>query len=117
MLSGPIVAAQAVWPRRRTQLQHEKRVGFVPRFAIVPPPRTTVREDLMRTGLKAIAAGLVIGAAAFYANAVSAEDGWITLLDSSNKGDWTEVGKANWAMKDGALSADKLDGKDPSYMV
>jgi hypothetical protein len=71
----------------------------------------------MRTGLRTIAAGLVVGAAALYASAVSAEDGWITLLDSSNKGDWTEVGKANWAMKDGALSADKLDGKDPSYMV
>src|ERR1700759_3746010 len=71
----------------------------------------------MRTGLRTIAAGLVIGAAALYANAVSAEDGWITLLDASNKGEWTEVGKANWAMKDGALTADKLDGKDPSYMV
>jgi hypothetical protein len=71
----------------------------------------------MRRQVKTIAAGLVIGAAAFYANVVSAEDGWITLLDSSNKGDWTEVGKANWEMKDGALSADKLDGKSPSYMV
>src|ERR1700726_4934490 len=32
-------------------------------------------------------------------------------------GDWSEVGKANWAMKDGALVADKLDGKDLSYLV
>jgi hypothetical protein len=33
-------------------------------------------------------------------------------------GDWTEVGKANWAMKDGALVADKItEGKDPSYLV
>jgi hypothetical protein len=72
-------------PMCRTQLQHEKRVGFVPRFAIVPPQKTTTREDLMRTGLKVIAAGLVIGAAVSYANAVSAEDGWITLLDASNK--------------------------------
>src|SRR5580692_2548781 len=71
----------------------------------------------MRRQVKTIAAGLVIGAAALYAGAVSADDGWVTLLDASNKGDWTEVGKANWAMKDGALSADKLDGKDPSYMV
>jgi hypothetical protein len=71
----------------------------------------------MRRQVKTIAAGLVIGAAALSAGAVSAEDGWITLLDSSNVGDWTEVGKANWTMKDGALSADKLDGKSPSYMV
>src|ERR1700761_494027 len=79
--------------------------------------KQALREDLMRTGLKAIAAGLVIGAAALYANAVSAEDGWVTLLDANNKGDWTEVGKANWAMKDGAYGADKLDGKDLSYLV
>ena len=71
----------------------------------------------MRKGLKTIAAGLVISAAALSASAVSAEDGWITLLDSSKKGDWTEVGKANWEMKDGAYSADKLDGKDLSYLV
>ena len=33
-------------------------------------------------------------------------------------GDWTEVGKANWAMKDGALVADKItEGKEPSYLV
>ncbi len=32
-------------------------------------------------------------------------------------GEWDEVGKANWAMKDGALTADKLDGKDISYLV
>ncbi len=42
----------------------------------------------------------------------------MTLLDSSKMGDWTEVGKANWAMKDGALVADKItEGKDPSYLV
>ena len=35
----------------------------------------------MRTGLRTIAAGLVIGATALYASAISAEDGWITLLD------------------------------------
>ena len=67
--------------------------------------------------VKTIAAGLVIGAAALSAGAVLADDGWITLLDSNNKGDWTEVGKANWEMKDGALSADKLDGKGSSFLV
>jgi 3-keto-disaccharide hydrolase len=66
-----------------------------------------------------LAAGLLMGAAAFQFSSVAfgQSDGWITLLDSTKMGDWSEVGKANWAMKDGALAADKLDGKDPSYLV
>ena len=72
----------------------------------------------MRYPFRPLAAGLLVGAAALYAGAAAGEsDGWITLLDSSNKGEWSEVGKANWEMKDGALSADKLDGKDLSYLV
>src|SRR6266481_9083230 len=69
--------------------------------------------------LSTLAAGLLIGAAAFQFSGVASgqSDGWITLLDSSKMGDWDEVGKANWAMKDGALVADKLDGKDLSYLV
>ena len=67
-----------------------------------------------------LAAGLLIGAAAFQFSSVASgqSDGWITLLDSTKMGDWTEVGKANWAMKDGALAADKLDdAKVLSYLV
>lgn len=65
-----------------------------------------------------LAAALFAGAATFqFADLASGEDGWITLLDSSNTGDWSEVGKANWEMKDGAMTADKLDGKDLSYLV
>ena len=66
-----------------------------------------------------LAAGLLVGATAFqFSNVASGQsDGWITLLDGTKMGDWTEVGKANWAMKDGALVADKLEGKDPSYLV
>jgi 3-keto-disaccharide hydrolase len=72
----------------------------------------------MGYGLRIMAAGLLIGAAALYAGAASrADDGWVTLLDKSKQGDWNEVGKANWAMKDGVVSADKLDGKDPAYLV
>src|SRR6266849_9222813 len=70
--------------------------------------------------LLTIAIGLLIGTAAFQlANPATgqSEGGWVTLLDSTRMGDWDEVGKANWAMKDGALTADKLDGKDPSYLV
>jgi hypothetical protein len=66
-----------------------------------------------------LAAGLLIGAAALQFSGVASgqSDGWITLLDGTKMGEWDEVGKANWAMKDGALVADKLDGKDPSYLV
>ena len=63
--------------------------------------------------LSILAAGLLIGAAALqFSSVASGQDGWVTLLDTTKMGDWTEVGKANWAMKDGALTADKLDGKD-----
>ena len=68
--------------------------------------------------LSTLAVGLLIGAAALqFSTAASGDDGWVTLLDSTVKGDWGEVGKANWAMKDGALVADKLDGKDLAYLV
>ena len=70
--------------------------------------------------LSLLAAGLLVGAAVFqYSGSASGQsDGWITLLDSSKMGDWDQVGKANWAMKDGVLTADKLaEGKDPAYLV
>ena len=70
--------------------------------------------------LSILAAGLLVGAAAVQFSSVASGqgDGWVTLLDSSKMGDWTEVGKANWAMKDGALVADKLDdAKVLSYLV
>ncbi len=70
--------------------------------------------------LSILAAGLLIGAAAvqFSSGASGQSDGWVTLLDSTRMGDWSEVGKANWAMKDGALVADKLDdAKVLSYLV
>ena len=38
-------------------------------------------------------------------------------MDQSIKGEWGEVGKANWTFKDGLLTADKLDGKDLAYLV
>jgi len=74
----------------------------------------------MRYGLGTLAAVLLVGAAAAPASTVAfGDDGWVTLLDGGyNEGDWTKVGKANWAMKDGVLVADKLlEGKDPAYLV
>ena len=70
--------------------------------------------------LSILAAGLLMGAAALQFSSVASgqSDGWVTLVDDKKMGDWTEVGKANWAMKDGALVADKItEGKDPSYLV
>ncbi|WP_333938833.1 3-keto-disaccharide hydrolase [Bradyrhizobium sp. CCBAU 45389] len=42
---------------------------------------------------------------------------WVTLLEQDKKGEWNEVGKANWEMKDGVLVADKLDGNGYAYLV
>src|ERR1700752_308450 len=70
--------------------------------------------------LPTLAAAFLVGAAAFQFSTVasSQSDGWIKLVDGGYKAaDWTEVGKANWTVKDGSLMADKLDGKDPSYLV
>lgn len=51
------------------------------------------------------------------AGSAFADDGWVTLLDQGRKGEWNEVGRANWEMKDGVLVADKLEGKDYAYLV
>jgi hypothetical protein len=68
--------------------------------------------------ISTLAAAALVGAAAFHhAGVALGDDGWVTLMDSSSKGEWGEVGKANWAFKDGLLSADKLDGKDLAYLV
>jgi len=67
-----------------------------------------------------LAAALLLGTAALrFSGAASgqADGGWITLLDSTKMGDWDRVGKADWAMKDGALTVDKLEGKDIAYLV
>jgi hypothetical protein len=110
---------------RTTHVQHGNRVCILPRFAIVSAQTKNSGGVSMRCNLKSLyklrslALASLIGAAAFqYGGLASAEnDGWVTLLDSTTKGDWSEVGKANWDMKDGALTADKLDGKDIAYLV
>jgi Domain of Unknown Function (DUF1080) len=93
--------------------------GFTPRIAVLGCGRPKQGRALFMKRLSTLAAGLLIGAAAFQFSGVASgqSDGWITLLDSNKMGDWDEVGKANWEMKDGALVADKLAGKDLSYLV
>jgi hypothetical protein len=44
-------------------------------------------------------------------------DGWTTLLDDKNMGDWNKVGESNWRMEDGAVVADKRTSQDPAYLV
>ena len=64
-----------------------------------------------------LAASVVGAAAVHHAGVAFGDDGWVTLMDQASKGEWGEVGKANWAFKDGLLVAHKLDGKDPGYLV
>jgi hypothetical protein len=78
------------------------------------------REVFVMRCSRLLAAGLLIGGAALQFSGVASgqsDSGWITLLDNGKMGEWNEVGQANWAMKDGAVTADKLDGKDPAYLV
>jgi hypothetical protein len=50
--------------------------------------------------------------------AASAQDAkWVTIVDGKTMGDFGKVGAANWRIEGGALVVDKLDGKDPSYLV
>ena len=34
-------------------------------------------------------------------------EGWVTLLDGKNMGDWDRVGETNWRLEDDAVVADK----------
>lgn len=44
-------------------------------------------------------------------------EGWITLLDEKNLGDWDQVGETNWRMEDGAVVADKRTSKETAHLV
>jgi hypothetical protein len=44
-------------------------------------------------------------------------EGWVTLLDSKNMGDWDRVGETNWRLEDGAVVADKRTSKDTAHLV
>src|SRR4029453_5335794 len=96
--------------------------GFTPHVAVIgfrPTKSSHGRATFMKY-VSIVAAGLLFGAAAIQFSSVASgqSDGWVTLAEGPKRGTWTEVGKANWAMKDGALVADKItEGKDPSYLV
>jgi hypothetical protein len=44
-------------------------------------------------------------------------EGWVTLLDDKNMGDWNHVGETNWRLEDGAVVADNKTSEDPAFMV
>jgi hypothetical protein len=94
-----------------TQLQHEKRIYAARRGDRFPPNQKQPWEGYVHEALVDTCGRSVDrrGRDSISSVASGQGDGSITLLDSTKTGDWTEVGKANWAMKDGALVADKLD--------
>jgi hypothetical protein len=58
--------------------------------------------------------GAVMGAGAV---AVAQEPKWTTVVDGKSMGNFGRVGAANWRVEGGAIVADKLEGKDPAYLV
>ncbi len=76
--------------------------------------RLSARTLVLALGLTASA-----GAAVHFAPTASGQtgEGWVTLLDSKNMGDWNQLGETNWRLEDGAVVADKRTSKDPAYLV
>src|SRR5690348_5421070 len=61
---------------------------------------------------------LIAGASQMVPRAVGQSgEGWVTLLDSKNMGEWDRVGESNWRQEDGAVVADKVGGSTPAYLV
>lgn len=44
-------------------------------------------------------------------------EGWITLLDENNMGEWNQVGATNWRMEEGAVVADSRTSESPAHLV
>jgi hypothetical protein len=49
--------------------------------------------------------------------AVAQDAKWVTVVDGKTMGDFDRVGTANWRIEGGVLVVDKLEGKDPAYLV
>lgn len=63
-------------------------------------------------------AALAGGTAGFSSQALAQSgDGWTVLLDDKNMGDWNKLGESNWRQEDGAVVADKKEGKDNGYLI
>ena len=68
-----------------------------------------------------VIAGSMLAALAFVhvtpPPAAQTGEGWITLLDENNMGEWNPVGETNWRMEDGAVVADNRTSEGPAYLV
>jgi hypothetical protein len=75
----------------------------------------------MSTRAYALVAGLIVAALAAVNLAPPAAsqtgEGWVTLLDGKNMGDWNKVGETNWRLEDGAVVADKKTSQDAAHLV
>jgi Domain of Unknown Function (DUF1080) len=60
---------------------------------------------------------IVAGVALLSVAAFAQEPRWTTVVDGKSMGNFNRVGAANWRVEGGAIVADKLDGKDPAYLV
>jgi hypothetical protein len=69
-----------------------------------------------RIGAK-VAAALFVAAAWGSAAFGQSGPGWTQLLDGKGMDGWTSVGGANWRYEDGALVADKKEGKPTAHLV
>lgn len=48
----------------------------------------------------------------------ASSENWLPLFNGRDVNNWLRMGsQANWRVENGVLIADKLDGKDPSYLV
>src|ERR1700722_15375826 len=65
----------------------------------------------------AIVAGVALMSGLVTGLAVAQDPKWTTIVDGKSMGYFTRVGSANWRVEGGSIVADKLDGKDPAYLV
>jgi Domain of Unknown Function (DUF1080) len=78
---------------------------------------------MLRVSPRAFACAAGLAVAAFAATQLAPRassqtgEGWVTLLDSKNMGDWNKVGETNWRFEDGAVVADKKTSKEAAHLV
>ena len=75
---------------------------------------------MQRASMIALTVGLItaaFGASQFTPARGQTGEGWITLLDGKNMGEWDKVGETNWRLDDGAVIADKRTSKETAHLV
>jgi len=76
---------------------------------------------MRRASIVALALGLItvaFGATLLVPHASGQTgEGWVTLLDGKNMGEWNKVGETNWRFEDGAVVADKRTSKETAHLV